>query len=631
MQWERPDFGRMTDAEACAVYQAAGWPVRRGDDGTVQLDLGTGYVALVCDDSGYQALEALVAAHGPHGLLTATPRIKGATWVARLFRLPKACPSAAHMHGAAQGVHLWGAGRSIALPPSTVDQIETRWHPQPADLKTLPILPSWLVDMARDPTTGHAAVARAAAPATGVALSDLGNAERIARLHGRDLRWVEAWGAWLVWTGVRWERDQTGEAVRRACDAVRQIGAEAATLDHHDQRKALLAHAIKSESAGKIAAALQLLRAQPGIAVTVDQLDADPWLLGCPNGTVDLRTGELRPAARADLITKLCGVPFDPEAAAPTWDAFLADVQPDDAVRAFIQRLAGYGATGVIREHVLPIHYGEGGNGKGVCSEALLAALGDYARQIPTDLLLTRNGEAHPTERATLWGCRLAAASELPSGRGLNEALVKQLTGGDTIAARFMGKDFFEFRPTHTLWVSTNHRPVIRESGNGIWRRVVLVPWTVTPPAPDTTLPNRVRDELSGVLRWIVEGCLAWQREGLAPPAAVQAATAEYRDESDVLGQFLAERTTAEAEYRGASVRAPASALYKAYQAWCLAGGIRPDTQTAFGRALGLRGFAPLKVGGGTVWRLGLRLRSDDAATIDPGEGCDGVTDGDGF
>lgn len=627
MRWQGPEWERMTAGDAVAAYQAAGWPVTRGEDGSVQLQLGTGFVALVSEPSGYDALEALAAAHGPPGLLTAPPKVTGSWGVARLFRYPKAAPSAAHMHGAAQGVHLWGAGRSLPLPPSTVDGIDARWKPAPTDLRTLPLLPSWLVDMARDPTQGHAAVARAAAPATGVALSDLGNAERVARLHGKDLRWVEAWGAWLVWDGVRWVRDMTGEVVRRAADAIRQIGAEAATIDHHDQRKALLAHAIRSESAGKINAAVQLLRAQPGIAVHVEDLDADPWLLNCPNGTVDLRTGDLRPAARADLCTKVAGVAFDPAAAAPTWVAFLREVQPDDDVRAFIQRLAGYGATGVIREHVLPIHYGEGGNGKGVCSEALLAALGDYARQIPTDLLLTRNGEAHPTERATLWGTRLAAASELPSGRGLNEALVKQLTGGDTIAARFMGKDFFEFRPTHTLWVSTNHRPVIRESGNGIWRRVVLVPWTVTPPAPDTTLPNRVRDELPGVLRWIVEGCLAWQREGLAPPAAVQAATAEYRDESDVLGQFLADRTTTEPEYAGATLRAPAGALYKAYQAWCLAGGLRPETQTAFGRALGLRGFVAQKGGGGVAWRLGLRLRTD----AEPVGECDGVTVCDGF
>lgn len=615
MQWEQPDWNRLSDAEALEVYRAAGWPVRRSDEGHVVLELGTGWAAIVAEPSGYDALEALVAAHGPVGLLTAAPKITGSFGVARIFRYPKPCPSAAHMHGAAQGVHLWGAGRSIPLPPSTVEGIDCRWRPAPADLRTLPLLPGWVVDMGRDPTTGHAAAVRASTPADGIALSDLGNAERIARLHGRDLRWVEAWGAWLVWTGVRWERDQTGQVVRRACDAVRKIAEEAARIDHHDRRKAVLVHAIRSEAAGKISAALQLLRAQPGIAVTVEQLDADPWLLGCPNGTVDLRTGELRPAAREDLVTKLCGVDYDPAATAPTWDAFLAEVQPDDDVRSFLQRLAGYAATGVIREHVLPLHWGSGGNGKGVASEALLAALGDYARQIPTDLLLTRSGEAHPTERATLWGCRLAAASELPAHRALNEALVKQLTGGDTIAARFMGKDFFEFRPTHTLWVSTNNKPVVRESGNGIWRRVLLVPWTVTPTTPDTTLPSRIQAELSGVLRWIVEGCIAWQAKGLAAPAAVRAATDEYRGESDVLGTFLAERTTTEPEYAGATVRVSAGALYKAYQAWCLAGGIRPETQTAFGRELTKRGYPAQPGSGGTNFRVGLRIIADDTGS----------------
>ena len=628
MQWEQPDWGRMSEDEAFAAYHAAGWPVLRAGGG-IALECGTGWVALVAEPSGYDTLAELAAAHGPAGLLTAAPKITGDFGVARLFRYPKPCPSAAHMHGAAQGVHLWGAGRTVPLPPSIVDSVECRWRPPPADLKTLPILPSWLVDMARDPTQGHAAVVRAQAPATGTALSDLGNAERVARLHGRDLRWLAAQDAWLVWDGWRWVRDQTGEAVRRACDAIRQIGAEAAATDHHDQRRALLAHALRSESAGKIAAALTLLRAQPGISVTPEQLDADPWLLGCPNGTVDLRTGELRPAARADLITKLCGVPFDPEAAAPTWDTFLTEVQPDDDVRGFLQRLAGYAATGVIREHVLPIHWGSGGNGKGVASEALLAALGDYARQIPTDLLLTRNGEAHPTERATLWGCRLAAASELPANRGLAEALVKQLTGGDTISARFIGKDFFEFKPSHTLWVSTNNRPVVRESGNGIWRRVLLIPWTVTPSTPDTTLPHRVREELAGVLAWIVRGCIQWQAEGLAAPESVRAATAEYRAESDVLGLFLADRTTSEPEYPGGNVRVLAGAIYKAYVAWCADSGLRHDTQTAFGRELGQRGFDSVKGSGGTAWRVGLRLRTEaDAAAGGASDSCDGC---DGF
>lgn len=631
MRWQGPEWERMTAGDAVAAYQAAGWPVTRGEDGSVQLQLGTGFVALVSEPSGYDALEALAAAHGPPGLLTAPPKVTGSWGVARLFRYPKAAPSAAHMHGAAQGVHLWGAGRSLPLPPSTVDGIDARWKPAPADLRTLPLLPSWLVDMARDPTQGHAAVARAAAaaPATGVALSDLGNAERIARLHGRDLRWLAAQDTWLVWDGWRWVRDQTGEAVRRACDTVRQIGAEAAATDHHDQRRALLAHALRSESAGKIAAALTLLRAQPGIAVTPEQLDADPWLLGCPNGTVDLRTGDLRAPSRADLITKACGVAYDPDATAPTWEAFLEQVQPDPEVRGFLQRLAGYAATGVIREHVLPIHWGSGGNGKGVCAETLLAALGDYARQVPTDLLLSRHGDPHPTERATLWGCRLAAASELPQGRGLAEALVKQLTGGDTISARFIGKDFFEFKPSHTLWVSTNNRPVVRESGNGIWRRVLLIPWTVTPITPDTTLPHRVREELAGVLAWIVRGCIEWQARGLAAPESVRAATAEYRAESDVLGLFLADRTTSEPEYPGGTVRVLAGALYKAYVAWCADSGLRHDTQTAFGRELGQRGFDSVKGSGGTAWRVGLRLRTEaDAVAGGASDSCDGC---DGF
>ena len=610
------DWDSLSVEDCQWLYEHARWPVYR-DGERLALRLGDGWCALVVDGtpSAQKAAKALLAAYGSQDVFAASPRLSIATldgsYDAWILRASTDTRTAIHLHGIADGVHLWCGGRDLSLPPSQLGSFTVRWRKPPTSLTALLAAPDWLVGLSHSPHDARRSWERSSeVTPPAAALTDLGNAERLARRHGGDLRWVEAWGAWLVWNGTRWERDQTGEVMRRAADAIREIPEEAKRVDHDESRRKILKHALASESAGRISAAVTLLRSQPGIAVTVDALDADPWLLACPNGTVDMRTGELRPARREDLCTKLAGVAYDPAARAPTWEAFLAEVQPDAEVRAFLQRLAGYGATGVIREHVLPIHHGAGGNGKGVASELLLACLGEYARQVPTELLLSRQGEAHPTERASLWGCRLATASELPKGRSLNEALVKALTGGDTISARFMGRDFFEFRPTHTLWVSTNYRPVVREGGAGIWRRVLLVPWVVTPVRPDTTLPSRLRGELAGILRWIVEGCLDWQRIGLAPPDAVLAATEEYRGESDILGQFILERTTTAPEYPDATVREGAATLYKAYQAWCEACGQRYETMTAFGRALTERGF-PADKRGGVVFRLGLRLLGD--------------------
>lgn len=444
--------------------------------------------------------------------------------------------------------------------------------------------------------------------------TDLGNAERMARRHGTDIRWCEAWECWLVWTGTHWDRDETGAVSRCAFDTVRGVAEEVRAETNSDRRKALWKHAFASESAGRIAAMVQLTRAQPGIAVRVEAMDTDPWLLACANGTVDLRTGELRPSRRGDLCTKFTPVAYRPEATCPGFEAFLERVQPDAEVRAYVQRLVGYGATGIVRDHVLPINYGTGGNGKGAFTNLIIHVLGTYASQVPNDLVMAKEREAHPTDKATLRGLRFAACSETAKNRALDEAQVKLLTGGDPISARFMGKDFFSFFPTHTLWLSTNNRPRIRETTNGIWRRVALIPWTVQIPDAevDTDLGDKLKTaEAEGILAYVVRGAMAWFRDGLRPPLAVQVATEEYRAESDWLTEYLLARCTKEPEHAGGS--APmvlAGALYKAYQSWCDKAGKDPVSQTAFGRTMVDVGWQK-KNRAGYPWYLGLRLLSD--------------------
>lgn len=457
--------------------------------------------------------------------------------------------------------------------------------------------------------------------------TDLGNAERLARRHGADLRWCEDWKAWFVWCGTHWQRDNTQSVTALAKDTVRAIPDEARGQPDSDQWKRLMKHAIVSEGAGRIEAMVKLARAEAGVAVTPDRFDQDGWSLPCANGTIDLRTGQLRPSLRSDLSTRSIAVAWNPAAECPLWLKFLARVQPDAEVRGFLQRWAGYLCTGVIREHVFVILHGTGRNGKGVFVNAIMHVLGAFARQVPTDLLVESHGPKHPVDKMTLRGVRFASASETEQGARLATTVVKALTGGDTMSARGMGENFTEWKPTHKVALQTNPKPVIRESGPAIRDRLLLVPWAVymQEHERDLDLGKKLEAEAEGILRWLVDGCLAWHRDGLVPPAAVRLATAAYLDDQDSVGQFLTERTTTAPAYEGAALRENATALYQAFVKWCEGQGRKPDTQTAFGSDLETRGFSKDKKG--VVWRIGLRLLTEvelAAAARAPDETAEG-------
>lgn len=449
-------------------------------------------------------------------------------------------------------------------------------------------------------------------------LTETGNAERLLDKHGAELRWCNALG-WLVWDGRRWARDERRQVYALAKLTVRRIYGEAEACDDDERRRAVVKWALKSETSGAREAMLSLVKSESGVAVTIEELDADPWLLNVRNGTLDLRTGKPHRHTGRDLITRLCPVEYRPDAVAPTWLAFLARVLPDATVREFMQRFIGYALTGAVREHVLPMLYGTGANGKSTLLEGVRYVTGDYAVQANPALLMAKTNDTHPTERATLLGRRLAICSETEEGRALAEVMVKQLTGGDRINARFMRMDEFDFAPTHKLVVCTNHRPRVRGSDLGIWRRIQLVPFTVTIPEPerDATLPEKLRAEAAGILRWAVDGCMAWQRDGMSPPAAVRAATDEYRLDEDVVGQFIEDRCYVQPG--SDTVRERASALFEAYTKWCEETGNVPVRQREFGRAMTERGFGRTKDGRGAKVYLGVRLLlTGDRATGDP-------------
>ncbi len=396
-------------------------------------------------------------------------------------------------------------------------------------------------------------------------LTDLGNANRLVDRHGRDMRFSHPQDAWLIWNGVRWCVDDTGEIYRRATDTVMGIFAEVAEAPSQADKRAIGSHAIRSQSSRAISAMISLAKSRPTIPVCPEDMDSDPWLWNCPNGTLDLRTGDLRAHRREDAITQLCPIPYDPDAECDLWESFLSRVFPADVgnpkaggnegLIGYVQRLMGYGLTGDIREHVLPIFWGGGSNGKSTLIETAALVFGEnYWAAAPDGMLVVRRTEAHPTELARLFRKRLVAATETDEGQRLNSSLVKRLTGGDTVTARFMRKDFFEFSPTHKLLMCTNDRPRITGGGHGIWRRVALIPFSVKfwksdmgdigPDhlRADKTLPERLKRELPGILAWMVRGCLQWQKIGLQPPDEVRVATDEYREQQNTIGSFVVEK-----------------------------------------------------------------------------------------
>ena len=270
--------------------------------------------------------------------------------------------------------------------------------------------------------------------------------------------------------------------------------------------------------------------------------DADPYLLGVQNGVVNLRTGEHRAAEKEDMLLKRCQIDFKAGVGCPMWEAFLEDVQPDADIRDFLQRAIGYACTGMTTEQVLFFLFGLGQNGKSTFIETIEHILGDYVWRSSADLFLeTRADDNKMNMLASLPEKRFVVGAEMPQDGRLAENRIKDLTGGDMIVARKLFCEAFNYRPTHKLFFYGNHRPTIRGTDTGIWRRLLLIPFSIEVPEAkrDRGIVERLRSESQGILNWMLEGCLLWQAEGLNPPESVRAAVAEYRDEEDLINQFV--------------------------------------------------------------------------------------------
>jgi putative DNA primase/helicase len=399
--------------------------------------------------------------------------------------------------------------------------------------------------------------------------------------------------------------------------------------DRLQELQKVQAWALKSESAPRLKAMVELAQSEPGIPILHEQLDRDRWLFNCPNGTIDLRTGKLREHRREDLITKLCPTEFHPNAPCPAWERFLESIFPDEDRKPdrelieFIQRLLGYCLTGDVSEQILAIFWGIGSNGKSTLLGTVLAVMGsDYAMRANTSLLMQGKNE-HATEIAQLFGMRLVMASESEEGARLKESLIKDLTGGERLRGRRMKENFWEFDPTHKVILQTNHKPQVRGNDEGIWRRLRLVPflarfWKADEPGAgddippelmaDQHLPEKLRTEAPGILAWMVRGCLAWQKGGLTLPEQVKLATQEYRAGEDLLSRWLEDCCISKAG--DASFRAKSSDLYGSFRKWCEGIGEKPIGQTGWGEQMGKRYHKKVSNG---VWYLGVAVRNIDS------------------
>lgn len=624
----------------------------------------TGLFVLDVDNKGgidgNQSLTQLIERHGgewPETLLVETP----SGGLHYYLRGPASIRNSAGALG--PGLDIRGTGGYVCAPPTVIGGKSYIWRNdhEPADA------PHWLIDLLLGPRIAQgarndtlfrigcshrgkgASVAEIESKLRDVPIEgelDPGEYERIAASAGRYepgayagahdpcthvanahrlvkhfrscILYVEGIG-WHRW-GPPWQFDELG--VRRIVQSLGKIiadevpqlatwAADAADAGERERRekvvKARFAWASKSESATNIEASLKL--AAPHLSVKAEELDAKELLFGLPGGVLELDNCNQREHRQSDLITKVAGCDHDPNADAPTWCRFVREIFcGDDALIDYVQTLCGYALLGARADHILPIAHGGGANGKSTFLGTLQQVFGDYAGTAAPGLLIKHNGNEHPTALADLHGKRLVVCSETGEAGRLNEELVKALTGGDRISARRMREDFWTFKPSHILFLQTNHRPRVAGTDEGIWRRLRLIPFNVTipPGRRDSQLPVKLRQELPGILNWCLKGLDTYKAYGFREPEAVLTATTEYRESSDVVGAFLTE--CCEIDSSGTET---AASLYRAYVFWCESNGERTRSQKDFGMRLSERGFTRIRSASDRRWQ-GLKIVNRD-------------------
>jgi putative DNA primase/helicase len=416
---------------------------------------------------------------------------------------------------------------------------------------------------------------------------------RFSERHADDLRYIATKGQWLKWDGDRW----LPEATLLAFDLARK----SCRIDAQEYGNGKPAAGISS--AKTVAAVERLAKADRRQAATLEQWDADDWLMNMEMATVDLRTGTGRAPDPADYITKKAAcAPAAPGTPHPIWSAFLDRITAGNVeLQGFLQRVCGYCCTGVTAEHKFVFAYGTGANGKSTFINTIREILGDYATVADVGTFIASRTERHPTDVAKLHGYRVAIGQETEKGRRWDEAKIKSMTGGDKMTARFMRQDFFDFVPKFKLWVIGNHKPVLTNVDEAMRRRLLLVPFTVqiTPDERDPNLAEKLKTEWPAILRWMLDGCLEWQQIGLAPPPIVTEATDAYFDDQDLIKQWLEEYT----EDGGPFAFTSSSQLFASWKNWCDARGLPPGNSQNLSDALYDRGFEKKRTGRGNGFK----------------------------
>lgn len=459
-----------------------------------------------------------------------------------------------------------------------------------------------------EPDTAHEVPAQEKDPLPNLggtyALNDHGNALRFVDMYAGRARYVPNLG-WFLWEDNCWTKDDSNKVLLSAAEICAVIEKEASAAEDEDAAKRIVSFAQASGMLHRLRAMVEIAGAMPGVVTQPDDLDSDPLLFCCRNGVVDLRDRALHQNRPEYLITKQSPVVYDPEATAPTWEIFLRRIMGDNTeLIEYLRRAIGYSLTSDTSEQIMFMLWGGGQNGKSVFVETLAKIFGTYHTATTSDLVLldTQSGE---NAIARLKGARFVPASEVPENSRFNEARVKQLTGQDTVAARYLYKEYFEFRPHFKFWLRCNSRPQIQGADLGIWRRMHCVPFTqtISEAEKDKHLAQKLERELPGILNWAIQGCLEWQMIGLSPPNEVTDTVSEYREDMDRLGQWLEERCI-----QDEGLKAKGSTLYQSYKSWCEDSGERPLSQRVLMIKLKDRGFKR-SIAGGNRYYCGLDVR----------------------
>lgn len=463
---------------------------------------------------------------------------------------------------------------------------------------------------------GSSPVVPPPAPAQGLPVTDKQRAERFHEWLDGDFRYLYSWKTWAYWDGTGWKIDPSGtmgvSIKHKAFEFSEVMMEEARTIPPGTQQTQAIAIAQKLQSMDVVNTMVAALMTLDGVTARPDDFDTDPFLLSVQNGVIDLKTGLFREKTKEDMMLKTAGVAYTADAKCPMWEEFLGQVQPDTSVVDYLQRVAGYSLTGDTREQIMFFMHGMGQNGKNTYVDTLSRLWGEYAWTTSATLFLETKGDDNKMNMlSVLPERRLVVGEEMPDGAHLAESRIKDMTGNQTIQARKLFCEPFNFSPTHKLLFFGNHKPVVKGNDKGIWRRLHLIPFDVTIPDDkrDRNILNRLWTEAPGILNWALAGCAKWQADGLGTPQIVRAATEEYREEEDTMQHFFDEHCKFGPE---CEIRRDGLAL--AYLEWLKSIGVKftPHPRVVTARVKKMPGVAETKRHGLRFWR-GLTLKDPKA------------------